>query len=253
MSMMMLDERFVGDELSEKKSGLAHQSIEAIQSLVEKDERLDADWTGWFDYPKKKGFELISSIESFRKSLTIDYDLVLVIGIGGSYLGTRAVAESLNHSQLGLVPSSQSGSRVLLRYAGHHICERELVEILDLLATRRPIVNVISKSGTTTEPGVAFRVVRHYLEEKFGKAEAMQRIVVTTDKEKGALKELADSVGYQRFEVPADIGGRYSVLSAVGMLPLALAGIPVAISGVVGFQSCGIAEPCNAHSVCGRP
>lgn len=189
-----------------------------------------AEWTGWYDWPRQaRGQEVLKNVRSFVDGLDLYCDLVLVIGIGGSYLGTRAVADALSHPFAATLGNKggRHARRPLMAYAGHHVSESGLVELLDLLEERQPIVNVISKSGTTTEPAVAFRVVRSYMERRFGKAEAARRIVATTDEKKGALRRLATDSGYRTFSVPDDVGGRFSVLTAVGLVPLALGGFDV--------------------------
>ena len=227
MGLLSIDEQFIGEEVLEVME--ANQDLVGgeLGAYAEGKKKVSDSPTGWFNYPECGGFEALSEIEEVIDRLPVDYDLVLVIGIGGSYLGTRAVDGSLNHTLLGQVPQSCSGHRPLIRYVGHHVCETELVEILDLLNHRRPIINVISKSGTTLEPGIAFRVVRDFMEKTYGVSEAKQRILVTTSPVGGALRKMASHLGYQSFEIPEDMGGRFSVLSPVGMLPLALGKIDV--------------------------
>ena len=222
MTMMKLDDRFLGEEFSNAVNESLEKAVEMFNSLQNKS-CAGGEWTGWWDYPQIYGFDLVKQVETYTKSLDVAYDLVLVIGIGGSYLGTRAVASALQHTYQGIVDNDKP----MLAFLGHHLSEAAMIEVLDLLGERSPIVNVISKSGTTTEPSVAFRIVRKYMEDRFGKEEAGKRIVVTTDKEKGALREVSKQEGFQSFVVPDDIGGRYSVLSAVGIVPLALAKLDV--------------------------
>jgi len=217
MSTLTLNEKFLDKELIAKAESLQADAQKQLQKLIRK-ECKGAEWTGWWDYPNAHGFALEQEIQSYVRDLDINYDLVLVIGIGGSYLGTRAVTEALGHSYQGLVKSHQP----LIAFAGHHISETQLIEVLELMEKRLPLINVISKSGTTTEPGVAFRILRSYLEQRFGKDEAKRRIVCTTDANAGALRQLAKEEGYKSFSIPDDVGGRYSVLTAVGLLPLAL-------------------------------
>lgn len=218
MSLIKMNTNFLGEELKAQAESLLSQAEDALKSIEGKS-CPGAEWTGWWNYPEQQGFKTQNEVENFIKALKVHYDLVLVIGIGGSYLGSRAVYEALSHTHKGLIEERKP----LLVFAGHHLSEAGLIETLDLLNERQPIVNVISKSGTTTEPSVAFRVIRNYMEERFGKAEAAQRIVVTTDQSKGALKHVASEEGYPSFVVPDDIGGRFSVLSPVGLLPLGLA------------------------------
>ncbi len=227
MSMIGFDPRFFSESLLARSKDLASEAASHLELLRAK-KCQGAEWTGWFDWPRERGFELAKHILDYTSSLDIYCDTVLTIGIGGSYLGTRAVADALSHPYAAFMGrSGRNPRRPLMIYAGHHVSEASLVEVLDLLEERQPIVNVISKSGTTTEPAVAFRIVRSYMERRFGKAEAAKRIIATTDRKKGALRRLADEAGYKTFEVPDDVGGRYSVLTAVGLVPLALGGFDI--------------------------
>ncbi len=152
--------------------------------------------------------------------------MLLVIGIGGSYLGARAAIDMLNHSFQNLLPGDKRDAPQII-FAGNHISSTYINDLLDVLKNKDVSINVISKSGTTTEPAIAFRIFRNFLEEKYGKEEAASRIYATTDKEKGAMKTVADTEGYETFVIPDDVGGRYSVLTAVGLLPIAVSGIAV--------------------------
>jgi glucose-6-phosphate isomerase len=217
MSFIHLQTRFAGDSLVSAATELLPKAQEHLKRIAQQT-CVGSEWTGWYDYPKKQGFALADEIRRYVDQLDVSYDLVLVIGIGGSYLGTRAVTEALQHSYQGLMRDHHP----MVAFAGHHLSESQLVELLELLEKRTPIVNVISKSGTTTEPGVVFRVIRHYIEERFGKEEAARRIVCTTDAKEGALRQVVREEGYASFVIPDDIGGRFSVLTPVGLLPLAL-------------------------------
>ena len=226
MPVVTFEQNFFTDDLKERSTSLWQKAGASLQDLKDGN-CLGADLAGWYDYPEKGGYQEAKDISDFVKNLEVDYDTVVVVGIGGSYLGTRAIADSLNHSYLGQVPAHLAGYKKQLIYAGHHLSEAQTLEILDLLGNRLPIINVISKSGGTTEPGVAFRVLRRYLEERFGTEGAKDRILVTTGQEKGALRQLAFENSYKTFDVPSEVGGRYSVLTPVGVLPLALAGFNV--------------------------
>lgn len=151
---------------------------------------------------------------------------MLVIGIGGSYLGARAALEMLNHSFQNLLTKEERKVPQVI-FVGHHLSSTYMSELLELLKDKDFSINVISKSGTTTEPAVAFRIFKKYLEEKYGAEEAKTRIYATTDRAKGALKTSADQAGYETFVIPDDVGGRYSVLTAVGLLPIAVSGISI--------------------------
>jgi len=181
------------------------------------------DFLGWVDLPGEIDEGLLSSLEETARELIRKSELVVVTGIGGSYLGARAVIDALNHSFAGLLPRDYP----LVVYAGHNIGEDYHTELLEVLDQMDYSVIVISKSGTTTEPAIAFRLLRDHLEAKYGIEEARQRIIAITDKEKGALKELANKEGYHTYIVPDDVGGRYSVLTPVGLLPIAAAGFNI--------------------------
>jgi len=177
------------------------------------------DFLGWVDLPDGLDDNLITRIEKLADTLRQKSEVVVVVGIGGSYLGARAVIEALSHHFQYL-----SNQKPVVLYAGHNISGDYLTDLLEILDEKDYSMIVISKSGTTTEPAIAFRILREHLEKKYGRQEAIKRIVAITDKEKGALKQLADEEGYETFAVPDDVGGRYSVLTPVGLLPIALAG-----------------------------
>lgn len=217
MSEVKLNEKLLDKSLSESADALMSAASAELQKLKDKT-CTGSEWTGWYNWPQTHGYKLEQEIQAYVQSLDINYDLVLIVGIGGSYLGARAVTEALLHTYQGIIKTENP----LVAYAGHHISETQLIEVLELLDKRLPIINVISKSGTTTEPGVAFRVLRSYLEKRFGKEESARRIVCTTDANSGALRQLAKEEGYKTFSIPDDVGGRFSVLTAVGLVPFAL-------------------------------
>ncbi len=193
-----------------------------IQSLKDKTGKGN-DFLGWVDLPTQLDEGFLNSIQESAKKLAGFSEIIVVTGIGGSYLGARAVIDALNHQFAALLP----GRSPLVLYAGQNIGEDYLTELLEVLDQKNYSVVVISKSGTTTEPAIAFRVLKNHLEEKYGKDEAPSRIIAITDKEKGALKEVADKEGYDTYVVPDDVGGRYSVLTPVGLLPIAAAGFNI--------------------------
>ncbi|MFG6148187.1 glucose-6-phosphate isomerase [Halobacillus sp. B23F22_1] len=184
------------------------------------------DFLGWLDLPENYDREEFSRIQKSAEKIKSDSDVLLVIGIGGSYLGARAAIEMLNHSFYNELSSEQRKNPQVF-FVGNSISAPYLNDLFDLLEGKDVSVNVISKSGTTTEPAIAFRAFRKFLEEKYGQEDAQKRIYATTDKEKGALKTLADEQGYESFVVPDDVGGRYSVLTAVGLLPIAVSGVNI--------------------------
>lgn len=184
------------------------------------------EYLGWLDLPENYDKNEFEKIKRAAEKIKQTSEVLLVIGIGGSYLGSRAAIEMLTHSfQNQLTNEKRRAPQVL--YVGHHMSATYINDLFDVLADKDISVNVISKSGTTTEPAVAFRIFKKYMEEKYGKTEASERIYVTTDKAKGALKEISIKENYQTFVIPDDVGGRFSVLTAVGLLPIAVSGISI--------------------------
>ena len=184
------------------------------------------DFLGWVDLPVDYDKDEFARIKAVAEKIRKDSDVLIVIGIGGSYLGARAAIEMLSHSfHNSLSDDKRQGPQIF--FAGNHISSTYLAELLEVIEGKDISVNVISKSGTTTEPAIAFRIFKEILEDKYGKEEAAKRIYATTDKARGALKTLADAEGYETFVVPDDVGGRFSVLTAVGLLPIAAAGIDI--------------------------
>ena len=185
-----------------------------------------SDFLGWINLPVDYDKEEFARIQAAASRIRENSDVLVVIGIGGSYLGARAAIEMLSHSFYNMLPKGKrQGPQVL--FAGNNISSTYVAHLLQLLEGKDWSINVISKSGTTTEPAIAFRIFREKLEQKYGKEEARKRIYATTDRAKGALKKLADAEGYETFVIPDDVGGRYSVLTAVGLLPIAVAGIDI--------------------------
>ena len=181
------------------------------------------DFLGWLDLPLSGGSEEISRIKTAAEKIRSNSEAFVVIGIGGSYLGARAALEFIKSPNYNLLKKSTPD----IYFAGNGISADYLTEIISLVKDRDFSVNVISKSGTTTEPAIAFRIFKALLEEKYGKDGAASRIFATTDKARGALKSMADENGYETFVIPDDVGGRYSVLTPVGLLPMAVAGIDI--------------------------
>ena len=186
----------------------------------------EKDFVGWLELPTNYDKKEFARIKKAAKKIKKEADILVVIGIGGSYLGARAVIESLTSSFYNMLSNKERKYPQIL-YVGNNLSPNYINELIDYIGNKDFSVNVISKSGTTTEPAVAFRIFREILENKYGIDEARSRIYATTDKEKGALKTLADNEGYEQFVVPDNIGGRYSVLTAVGLLPIAVAGIDI--------------------------
>ncbi|WP_042352147.1 glucose-6-phosphate isomerase [Bacillus massiliigorillae] len=181
------------------------------------------DFLGWIDLPTSYDKEEFNRIQKAATKIQNDSDILLVVGIGGSYLGARAAIEMLRHSFYNAISKEQRKTPQIV-FVGNNISSTYMKDLMDLLQDKDFSINVISKSGTTTEPAIAFRIFRKILEEKYGKEEARKRIFATTDKARGALKTVADEEGYETFVIADDIGGRYSVLTAVGLLPIAVSG-----------------------------
>ena len=184
------------------------------------------DFLGWVDLPENYDKDEFARIKKAAEKIKNDSEVLIVIGIGGSYLGAKAAIEFLSHSFYNNLPKDKRKTPEIY-FAGTNMSGVYLQHLIEVVGDRDFSVNVISKSGTTTEPAIAFRVFKKMLEEKYGKEEAAKRIYATTDKEKGALKTLAAAEGYETFVVPDNVGGRFSVLTAVGLLPIAAAGINI--------------------------
>ena len=181
---------------------------------------------GWIDLPENYDKEEFSRIQKAAEKIKKDSDVLLVIGIGGSYLGARAAVEALQHSFYNVLPKENRGTPQII-FVGNNISSTYMKDVIDLLEGKDFSINVISKSGTTTEPAIALRIFRKLLEEKYGKEEGAKRIYATTDQAKGALKTVATEEGFETFVIPDDVGGRYSVLTAVGLLPIAVSGADI--------------------------
>ena len=184
------------------------------------------DFVGWLELPTNYDKEEFERIKKAAQRIREDSEVLIVIGIGGSYLGARAVIESLTNTFDNLLPESKRKHPQIL-YVGNNLSPNYINDLIEVLGTKDFSVNVISKSGTTTEPAIAFRIFREMLENRYGIEEARSRIYVTTDKKKGALKGVADEENYETFVIPDDVGGRFSVLTAVGLLPIAVSGADI--------------------------
>ncbi len=200
--------------------------VALAHEMLHKKTGTGSDYVGWVELPLDYDKEEFSRIQKAANRIQQQADALVVIGIGGSYIGARAAIEMLSHSFYNFLPKDKRKTPEIY-FAGNNISGAYLTHLLQLLENKEIAVNVISKSGTTTEPAIAFRIFRDLLEKKYGKEEAKKRIYATTDKSKGALKKLADEEGYETFVIPDDVGGRYSVLTAVGLLPIAVSGIDI--------------------------
>ena len=202
------------------------EQVENIHKDLHRRANDEKDFVGWLELPTNYDKEEFKRIKKAAKKIENESDILIVIGIGGSYLGARAVIETLTSSFNNILQNSQRKYPQIL-YVGNNLSPNYINELIEYIGDKDFSINVISKSGTTTEPAIAFRIFREILENKYGIDEARSRIYATTDKEKGALKTLAQNEGYEQFVVPDNVGGRYSVLTAVGLLPIATAGIDI--------------------------
>ena len=221
---LKMDLRYSGIEV--KKILEYEKEVKKIHEELQKTKDEEDKFLGWLELPSNYDKKEFSKIKKCAKKIQKDSEILVVIGIGGSYLGARAVIEALRNSFDNMKESVKISNPKIL-YAGNNISPSYMKELMMFIQDKDFSINVISKSGTTTEPAIAFRMLRRLLEEKYGLEEARKRIYVTTDKEKGALKKLADREKYETFVVPDNIGGRFSVLTAVGLLPIAVAGIDI--------------------------
>ncbi len=218
-----LDTRYLEGFVRNHEWEALQPQVSAVHEMLHAGSGLGSDFLGWLSLPTDYDKEEFGRIREAAKRIQADTDVFIAIGIGGSYLGARAVIEFLRSPQYNLLPKKTPQ----VFFAGNSISSTALNELLSLCEGKRVSINVISKSGTTTEPAVAFRVFRDYLEKTVGREEARRRIYVTTDRARGTLKSLADREGYETFVVPDDVGGRFSVLTAVGLLPIAVAGCDI--------------------------
>ncbi len=213
--------------IDEQKIIALQERVSSCHDMLHDGTGEGSEFSGWVDLPNTYSMEEFEKIKYTAKEIRNNCDVFIVLGIGGSYLGARAAIEMLSHNFYNELPEEKrSGPKIY--FAGHNISSAYLKELFDIIQGRDICINVISKSGTTTETALAFRIFREYMEKKYGKEEAGRRIYATTDKKSGALKKLADKEGYETFVVPDNIGGRYSVLTPVGLLPIAVAGIDIA-------------------------
>ncbi|OQB14085.1 MAG: Glucose-6-phosphate isomerase B [Firmicutes bacterium ADurb.Bin193] len=207
--------------LSDNEMKMQKSAVAAAHKMLHDGTGAGSEFTGWLDLPVNYDREEFSRVKLAAEKIRKDSEVLVVIGIGGSYLGARAAIEFLSN------PLSNNTNNLQIMFAGNSISSVSLKSLVDYVADKDFSINVISKSGTTVEPAIAFRVFREVIEKKYGKNDARERIYVTTDKSRGALKALADREGYETFTVPDDIGGRFSVLTSVGLLPIAASGADI--------------------------
>ena len=197
------------------------QKVSKINKMIDEKTGAGNDFLGWTTWPTDYDKEEFERIKKSAQKIQKDSEVLIVIGIGGSYLGARAVIESLTNTFYNMLPEKQRKFPQIL-YVGNNLSPNYVNDLIEVLGTKDFSINVISKSGTTTEPAIAFRIFREILENRYGIDEARSRIYVTTDKERGALKTLSIEEGYETFVIPDNVGGRFSVLTPVGLLPIAV-------------------------------
>ena len=202
------------------------EQVENIHKDLHRRTSKQDDFVGWLELPSNYDKKEFKRIQTAAKRINKDSDILLVIGIGGSYLGARAVIEALSSSFYNMQTLKQR-KHTLVLFAGNNLSPNYINDLIEVIGDKDFSINVISKSGTTTEPAIAFRIFREILENKYGIDEARSRIYVTTDKEKGALKKLSEEEGYETFVIPDNVGGRFSVLTPVGLLPIAVSGLDI--------------------------
>ena len=212
--------------IGEHEFGAMSEYVKSAHDKIHNKTGLGSDFLGWVNLPENYDKEEFARIKKAAEKIRSDSDILVVIGIGGSYLGARSAIEMLSHSFYNMMDKDSRKAPQIV-YAGNSISSTYMADLLELVEGKDISVNVISKSGTTTEPAIAFRIFKDLLEKKYGKDGAKERIYATTDASKGALKNLADAEGYETFVIPDDVGGRFSVLTAVGLLPIAAAGIDI--------------------------
>ncbi len=220
---MKLNLNYAGEYACKEKLEAMQAEVSKAHAMLHEGTGLGSDFLGWVDLPVTYDKAEFAEIKECAEKIKKDSEVLVVLGIGGSYLGARAAIEFIKSNNYNLVKKDTPE----IYFGGNTISSSAVAELIKLIEGKDFSINVISKSGTTTETAIAFRIFKKLAEEKYGKEEAAKRIYVTTDKSRGALKALADSEGYKTFVVPDDVGGRYSVLTAVGLLPIAVAGIDI--------------------------
>ncbi|MFH6635209.1 glucose-6-phosphate isomerase [Streptococcus suis] len=218
--------KVLGQFVAPQEIDFLQSQVTALDADLRKGTGAGAEMLGWLDLPENYDKEEFARIKQAAAKIQADSDVLVVIGIGGSYLGAKAAIDFLNTSFVNLQTKEERKAPQIL-YAGNSISSSYLADLVDYVADKEFSVNVISKSGTTTEPAIAFRVFKELLVKKYGQEEANKRIYATTDKVRGAVKVEADANGWETFVVPDDVGGRFSVLTAVGLLPIAVAGADI--------------------------
>jgi len=220
-----LDDGFTTDFIQPHELEYIQPEIETAHRLLHERRGAGKEYTGWLDGSRCEQGE-ISRVKELARQIREKAEVFIVVGIGGSYLGARSALELMNHTFFNQLAAEKRRGPAIY-FAGHHLSAAYFSHLLDVVREKEIMLNVISKSGTTLETALAFRVLRQFMENKYGRLEARKRIIVTTDPDKGLLKDLADREGYPTLTIPGSIGGRYSVLTAVGLLPMAAGGVDV--------------------------
>ncbi len=220
MQKISYDDKSLARWISGDMKTAFNNEIALAEKMLNEKTGLGNDFLGWLDLPSELSADFLGGIQDKANKIREKCDLFIAIGIGGSYLGSKAAIEFLS-------TTFESARKPQVLFAGHTVNSDYLADLIDLMEGKDVVLNIISKSGTTTEPGITFRVLRQWMEAKYGKEEAAKRIVATTDPENGALRQLTNEQGYDSFDIPANVGGRFSVLTPVGLLPIAVAGIDI--------------------------
>lgn len=241
MEMISLDIKNVFPFIPEKEIMGMQEEVSTSMQQLKSGTGKGNDFLGWMHLPSEITGEDFSAIEKTASRLRKDSEIIIVVGIGGSYLGAKAVNDALSDN---FAAMRKNRKDPLMIFAGHNIDEDYMHELISLLDDHSYSIVVISKSGTTTEPALAFRILREHLESKIGAEKARERIVAVTDKNKGALRKLADQEGYESYVIPDDVGGRYSVLTPVGLVPLAVSGFDIRqlVQGAVEMEQAALAD-----------
>lgn len=244
----------MGIRFNYEKAFTGQHELEYLEDLISHSHNILHQYTGpgneyagWLDLPINYDKDEFERIKTAAKNITNNSEVLIVIGIGGSYLGARAVIQALSHTYYNILDKDKRKAPEIY-FIGNDISSKHLSDLMDIIQNKDISVNVISKSGTTTEPAIAFRIFKDYIENKYSKEESRKRIFVTTDKKSGALKQLADNEGYESFIIPDQVGGRYSVLTAVGLLPICVSGIDIdklmegALDGMLEYNNDNLGE-----------
>ena len=226
MEKLVFDYSKALEFFSEAELEMMKEQVAVAEKFLNEKNGAGNDYLGWIELPTNYDKDEFERIKKAAEKIKNDSDVLVVIGIGGSYLGARAAIDFLSHTFYNSLTKEQRKAPEIY-YVGNNISSTYLKHLLDVLEGKDYSINVISKSGTTTEPAIAFRVLKKHIEEKYGKEVAKERIYATTDKSRGALKKLADEEGYETFVIPDDVGGRFSVLTPVGLLPIACSGVNI--------------------------